>query len=129
MEETKKKFVAFKTNTNPLRRTNRKVTQKRRHDYYTNGKGSQGIRVSLPRVAKKIRAIRAKFTPVVLEPFVGNVAKNQRLSKACVPVIAAGLDASLALLFRIARRVAQNSQTLKVRHLEIARDIMNDCKK
>lgn len=121
MEETKKRFTAFKK---PSRKTKSSVNAVRRLKHYTEGKGSQGFRVSLPRIAKKMRAIRTRFAATLL-PFVSDATKRKTIRRSCVPVIAGALDASMNLLLAVARKVVdKKSNTVKAKNLKVAEEII-----
>lgn len=122
MEETKKRFPAFKK---PSRKTKSSVNAVRRLNHYTVGKGSQGFRVSLPRVARKMKAIRARFA-ATLSPFVNETSvKRRTIKRDCVPAIAGALDASMNLLLAVSRKyLSPKVTTIKAKHLKTAEEIV-----
>ena len=109
----------------------RETIQKRKREYYTTGKGSEGLLVRIPRCGKHIRQIRGN----VSESFGTLIGDDNEKTKKVVfksftQTAVAGLDASanelLETAYKIAdingaKKLAGEEIRLQKKHLEGAR--------
>jgi hypothetical protein len=97
------KLQAYKTTRNYKRAT----TTKRKHDYYTTGKGSEGFVIRVPRAVRHIRAIRENASESFNILIGDDDPKTKKvIRKPFTQAVVGALDAYANELLRWANKIA-----------------------
>lgn len=109
----------------PKRHFRPSVKAKRREKFYSVGKGSTGVLVSRPRVARVIRNAR-KVQSIRYQQITGIEPSGKRpsLSKGFVQVAVGALDAYANRLMEIAAELAQGRRTLRMQDINRAHEVI-----
>lgn len=109
----------------PKRHFRPSVKAKRREKFYSVGKGSTGVLVSRPRVARVIRNAR-KIQTIRYQQITGIEPSGKRpsLSKGFVQVAVGALDAYANRLMEIAAELAQGRRTLRMQDINRAHEVI-----